>query len=830
MTDASRLHFEIDGLSCAGCAGRAGRALANVPGVTEADVNFATRTAQVTASGATPMQMAEALKAAGYPARTETVTLEVSEMSCASCAGRVETALKSAPGVLDAAVNFAAGTATVHALAGTVSSAELARAANEAGYPARPADTGAPNTDRQAEEAARALRRTLIAGALTLPVFLVEMGGHLIPGVHHWVNQTVGQELSWTLQFVLATLVLVWPGREFYTKGVPALLRGAPEMNSLVALGATAAWSFSTVALFAPALLPDGTRAVYFEAAAVIVTLILLGRWLEARARGQAGAAIRRLIGLQPKTARVERDGGFTDVPLDAVVPGDAILVRPGEKFPVDGEVIKGASYVDESMISGEPVPVAKDAGDTVIGGTVNGEGAVTFRATRVGRDTMLSQIVAEVSQAQGARLPIQSLADRVVAVFVPIVIAIAVLTVGAWLTFGPDPALGLALVAGVSVLIIACPCAMGLATPTSIMVGTGRAAELGVLFRKGDALQRLDEARVVAFDKTGTLTEGRPRLHRVELADGVARDDVLRMVAAAEAQSEHPIARAIVEAAEEDGLSLPDADEVRAIGGHGLSALVDGRSLMIGAARLMAREGIAIDALRAAADEVAHKGQTPVFVAIDGQAAALLAVADRVKPSARAALDALRAEGLKLAMVTGDTRATAEAIAGELGIDHVEAEVLPADKRRAVQAMRERFGPVAFVGDGINDAPALAEAETGIAVGTGTDVAIEAADVVLMSGDLSGVATARHVSRRTMRNIRQNLFWAFAYNAALIPVAAGVLYPVSGILLSPMLAAGAMALSSVFVVTNALRLRRLDTVEQEDRARPEALRPAPAE
>ena len=831
MTQTRPFRIEIDEMSCAGCAGRAERAISSVPGVSQAQVNFATRTAEVSAAPGTEPAIVEALDQAGYPARTDMVTLEVSDMTCASCASRVEKALTARPGVVDAAVNFAAGTSIVQILTGAATAQDLARAATDAGYPTVPAEDGAPRDDRQEDEATPALRRTFIAGALTLPVFIVEMGGHLVPAFHHFVHQAIGQQASWLLQFMLATIVLLWPGREFFVKGVPALLRGAPEMNSLVALGASAAWAFSTVALFVPSLLPEGTRAVYFEAAAVIVTLILLGRWLEARARGQAVEAIRKLVGLQPKTARVERNGNYEDIPLETVQPGDILLVRPGEKIAVDGEVTKGGSYVDESMISGEPVPVAKSPGDRVIGGTVNGDSALTFRATHVGRDTMLSQIVAEVQRAQGTRLPIQSLADRVVAVFVPVVIAIAVLTVLGWLAVGPSPALGLALVAGVSVLIIACPCAMGLATPTSIMVGTGRAAELGVLFRKGDALQRLDEARVVAFDKTGTLTEGRPRLTRMETVAGQDEDTVLRLVAAAEAQSEHPIARAIVEAASERGLTLPEADDMRAIGGHGLSAQVDGHDLLIGTARLMEREGIALDTLNEIAEDISANGQSPVFIAVDGRLAGLIAVADRVKPTTRAALDALRREGLKIAMITGDTPATANAIAADLGIDHVEAGVLPADKRRTVQALRDTHGAVAFVGDGINDAPALAEADIGIAVGTGTDVAIESADVVLMSGDLTGVATARHLSHRTMRNIRQNLFWAFAYNAALIPVAAGVLYPLTGTLLSPMLAAGAMALSSVFVVTNALRLRRVGRAVPDQAKHPApVLHPAAAE
>ncbi len=814
MSAPEELRIEIDGMSCAGCASRAERALTALPGLRDVSVNFAAGTAQMVLDGADLKQITEALKAANYPARTEQTSLNITGMTCASCVARVEDTLRRQPGVIDATVNFATETATVTYLAGATNAAELARAVTETGYPAHAPDGATPDqTDRRDEEAAHARRNMLIAGALTLPVFLTEMGGHLIPGLHHTIVATVGQTTFWTVQFVLITLVLIWPGREFFSKGLPALFRAAPDMNSLVALGTLAAWGYSTVALFAPQVLPEGTLAVYFEAAGVIVTLILLGRWLEARAKGRTGAAIRKLIGLQAKTARVERDGETHDIPVDEVREGDIVIVRPGEKIAVDGEVTKGASYVDESMISGEPLPVAKEPGATVIGGTINGEGALSFRATKVGRDTMLAHIIAMVNEAQGAKLPIQSLADRVVRVFVPVVIAIAILAVAVWLVVGPDPALGFALVAAVSVLIIACPCAMGLATPTSIMVGTGRAAELGVLFRKGDALQRLNQARVIAFDKTGTLTEGRPRLARMETFGGFDRAETLALAAAAETQSEHPIARAIVAAAQEDGQTIARPDSFRAISGYGLEAQIDDRRVLAGAERLMTREGIAIDPATEIVAQMGRAGQTPVFVAIDGRLAAVLAIADTVKPTSRRVIDALHAAGVKVAMITGDTRATADAIAAELGIDHVEAEILPGGKVDAVRALRRRFGPVAFVGDGINDAPALAEADTGIAVGSGTDVAIESADIVLISGDLTGVVNARHISARSMRNIRQNLFWAFAYNGALIPVAAGVLYPLTGLLLSPMLAAGAMALSSVFVVTNALRLRRLRPV-----------------
>ena len=818
MQAMTSLRLKIENMSCAGCAGRAERALQALPGLRDAQVNFATGTARIDLNGASLSQVADTLSEAGYPARQEHTTLGITGMHCASCTGRIEDALSATPGVLRARVNLASQEAQVDYLSDATTPGDLARVVTQAGYPAEVANAATPDAaaDRRETETRHARRMTIIAAALTLPVFVMEMGGHVFAPLHHWINATIGQTNGWLVQCVLTTLVLIWPGREFFLRGAPALLRGAPDMNSLVALGTAAAWGFSTVALFAPVLLPEGTRAVYYEAAAVIVTLILLGRWLESRARGRTGAAIRRLIGLQPQTARIERDGEPHEVAIETVAKGDVLYVRPGERIAVDGELTEGRSYVDESMITGEPTPVEKTPGDTVVGGTINGQGALRFRATAVGGDTMLSRIIDMVEEAQGAKLPIQALADRVVRVFVPVVMGIALVTVLAWLAFGPDPALGLALVAGVSVLIIACPCAMGLATPTSIMVGTGRAAELGALFRKGDALQRLDGARVVAFDKTGTLTQGTPAVTHVSTVDGITRGDLLRLTASAEAQSEHPIARAIETATQEADESLSHAQNMQAIGGHGLTATVEGRALVIGTARLMAKESIDTAPLSKPLAALTDRGETPVLVAIDGQIAGLIGVSDPVKPHARATIDALHEDGFKTALITGDTTATAQAIATKLGIDHVEAEVLPGEKRDAVRRLRDAFGPVAFVGDGINDAPALAEADVGLAMGTGTDVAIEAADVVLVSGDPRGAVTAMQVSRHTMRNIRQNLFWAFAYNVALIPVAAGVLYPVTGMLLSPMLAAGAMALSSVFVLSNALRLRAIQTPLKE--------------
>ncbi|HRO59543.1 MAG TPA: copper-translocating P-type ATPase, partial [Burkholderiaceae bacterium] len=550
---------------------------------------------------------------------------------------------------------------------------------------------------------------------------------------------------------------------------------------------------------------------VYFEAAAVIVALILIGRYLEARAKGRTSQAIRRLVGLQARTARVRRDGQVLELPIAEVRAGDVVEVRPGERLPVDGEVVEGSSYVDESMITGEPVPVEKQPGAEVVGGTVNQNGALAFRATKVGSDTLLSQIIRMVAQAQGSKLPIQAMVDRVTMWFVPAVMAAAVLTFSIWLIFGPSPALSFALVNAVAVLIIACPCAMGLATPTSIMVGTGRAAEMGVLFRKGDALQLLKDSRVVAVDKTGTLTRGRPELTDLVTAPGFDRGEVLARVATVEAKSEHPIARAIVDAAQGESLALGELADFESVTGYGVRASIDGVRVEIGADRFMGKLGLSVDVFAEQAQRLGHEGKTPLYAAIDGRLAAIIAVADPIRETTPAAIRALHELGLKIAMITGDNRHTAEAIARQLGIDEVVAEVLPGGKVDAIRRLKAEHGRVTYVGDGINDAPALAEADVGIAIGTGTDIAIEAADLVLMSGDLGGVPNAIALSRATIGNIAQNLFWAFTYNAALIPVAAGILYPVSGTLLSPMLAAGAMALSSVFVLGNALLLLRFE-------------------
>ncbi|WP_322895392.1 MULTISPECIES: heavy metal translocating P-type ATPase [unclassified Yoonia] len=752
-------------------------------------------------------------------AQAKTITLAVEGMSCASCVGRVDRALAAVPGVQSVAVNLATETATIILQDQSLTPDRLAAASTEAGYPAKPvvADQSGITADRKADEARALSRAALIAALLALPVFVLEMGAHLVPAFHHLIADTIGMQTSWLIQFVLTTLVLFGPGRVFFAKGLPALVKGAPDMNSLVALGTGAAWSYSVLVTFLPAVIPSDVRAVYFEAAAVIVVLILLGRLLEARAKGRTGAAIQALLGLQAREARVLRDGVVVSVDVDTLVVGDVITLRPGERVPVDGIITEGTSPVDESMMTGEPLPVVKTTGDSLTGGTVNGAGSLTFAATRVGADTTLAQIIRMVEEAQGSKLPIQGVVDRVTMWFVPAVLGLALLTVAIWLIFGADPTL--ALVAAVSVLIIACPCAMGLAVPTSIMVGSGRAAEMGVLFRKGAALQELSDVAVIAFDKTGTLTAGKPHLTDLVLADGFDRAEVLRLAAAVEAKSEHPIAGAIVAAAQAEKLGDAAVSEFEAIAGYGVLAQVDGRRVLIGADRLLAREGIAAGALAAVETDLARRGRTALFVAIDGQVAGVIAVADPVKAGSAAAIAALQAKGIKVAMITGDKRETAEAIAREIGIDHVIAGVLPDGKVAALDQLRG-VGSIAFVGDGINDAPVLAHADIGIAIGTGTDVAIETADVVLMSGDLRGVVNAVAVSQATMRNIRQNLGWAFGYNVALVPVAAGVLYPAFGLLLSPVFAAAAMAISSVSVVSNALRLRRLRPVldERKDR------------
>ncbi len=802
--------LSIEGMSCASCVGRIEKQLKNIEHVENAEVNLATEQATVYSSQPLDVtQLNKAVERAGYKVtETKPIELSIEGMSCASCVGRVEKSLAKVAGVQQATVNLATERAWIKGDA-QIQKSELIEAVKKAGYEAKLVEQD--QSDRQDKKASEQnqLKRDLgLSALLSLPVFILAMGSHMISAFHMWVVNNLGTQQSWLIQFVLTTLVLLFPGRRFYQKGVPALLRFAPDMNSLVAIGTIAAYGFSLIATFIPQALPEGTVHVYYEAAAMIVSLILLGRYFEAKAKGRTSQAIQHLVGMQAKTARIQQDGKVIEVPVEDVTAQMMVEIRPGERVPIDGEVVDGHSYIDESMITGEPVPVKKQAGDQVVGGTINQNGTVNIRATAIGEDSVLAQIIRMVEQAQGSKLPIQALVDKVTMWFVPAVMFLSALTFIVWLIFGPDPALTFGLINAVAVLIVACPCAMGLATPTSIMVGTGRGAELGVLFRKGEALQMLQDVSVVAVDKTGTLTEGKPTLMDFQVQQGFEKEQVLRVVASVEAKSEHPIALAIVQAAEQQNIQLLPITDFEAMTGLGIQANVAGQVIHIGADRYMQQLGLDVAPFEQDALRLGQEGKTPLYVSIDQQLAAIIAVADPIKETTHAAIAALHQLGLKVAMITGDNRHTAQAIAEKLNIDQVVAEVLPEGKVDAIRQLQEQYGRVAFVGDGINDAPALAQSDVGLAIGTGTDVAIAAAEVVLMSGSLQGVPTAIALSKATISNIRQNLAWAFIYNVALIPIAAGVLYPAFGILLSPIFAAAAMALSSVFVLGNALRLK----------------------
>ncbi len=746
---------------------------------------------------------------AAPPVEVETAVIGISGMTCAACASRIERVLRRVEGVTAASVSLAAGQAVVTFRPEMTDLPALHAAIEKAGYgvvPLTTAEDEAAAGDAATPEQRQLGRQALVAGLLALPLFALEMLPMLIPALHHALLAVVDEGTWRGISLLLATLVQFGPGWRFYRLGWAAARAWSPDMNTLVMLGTTAAYGYSVAVVCFPAAFPAGTAHVYFEASATVVALVLLGKYFEARARGRTGAAIRHLLALQPKTAWVRRGGQTFELPVALIHPGDEVVVRPGERIPVDGTVVEGASFVDESMLTGEPLPVDKAVGAEVIGGTVNGQGYLIVRAGCVGAETVLQGIIRLVQAAQGAKPPIQDVADRVVRWFVPTVLGVASVTFGFWWW---QATFELALVNAVSVLIIACPCAMGLATPTSVLVSTGKAAQLGLLFRKGSALQMLDELRVVVFDKTGTLTAGRPRLtdlHGCDLPPEVSETDMLGWLAAVEKPSEHPIAQAIVAAAEARGLPLPTPTDFTALPGQGVTATVAGHQVAIGTDRLMVHLNVATRAVAPVIAELARAGKTPMYAALDGRLAAVLAVADEVKPTSAAAVTQLRTQGLEVVMVTGDHPATAQAVAAQLGIDEVFAGARPADKAAIVQRLRQR-GRLAFVGDGINDAPALAVADVGIALGTGTDVAIEAADVILMSGDPAGVLHVRELARATMRNIRQNLFWAFAYNIVLIPVAAGVLYPTFGLQLSPIAAGAAMGLSSLFVLTNALRL-----------------------
>jgi Cu+-exporting ATPase len=824
------LSIPVTGMTCANCSATVERTLRKTEGVEEAVVNYATERATVSFDPGKVREgeLAERIAAAGYGVATATVELPITGMTCANCAATVERTLRHRiPGVVGASVNYATEKAVVEVIPGAVSRADLVRAVEDAGYGVVEAPEDGRIEDAEAEarraEIADQTRKFAVGVLFALPLFVLSMArdfGVLGAWAHAaWVN---------ALMLGLATPVQFYVGWDYYVGGWKALRNGTANMDVLVALGSSAAYFYSVPVTVALAL---GSSAlgdhVYFETAAVIITLIKLGKLLEVRAKGRTGEAIRKLMDLRPATARVVRDGGEEEVPVESVAVDDLLVVRPGERIPVDGTVVSGRSAVDESMLTGESLPVEKGPGDSVAAGSVNREGTFRFQATAVGAQTALARIVRLVQEAQGSKAPIQRLADRVAGVFVPVVIVVAVATFLVWwlaVGAGFTPAL----IRLVAVLVIACPCALGLATPTAIMVGTGRGAETGILFRDSAALERAHELRVVVLDKTGTVTLGEPRVKEIVVghdagpslvsADAEAWDEstvaLLRLAGAAERGSEHPLAQAVLKLAEDRSLEPPEADRFQAVPGRGVVAVVEGRDVVVGTRALMEARGVELGALAGEARAMEERARSALWVVVDGRALGLLGVADAVKPTSREAVAALRAEGLDVVMLTGDNRATAEAVAAEVGIDRVEAEVLPDRKAEVVRRLREETdGQVGMVGDGINDAPALAVADVGMAIGTGTDVAMETADVTLMRGDLRSVAEAIRLSRATMRTIRQNLFWAFAYNVALIPVAAGVLYPLEslpGMLreLHPILAALAMAFSSVSVVTNSLRLK----------------------
>ena len=834
--ELKKVTLPVEGMTCASCVAHVEEALKEVPGVALAEVNLATEKATVEfdPKQATASDLAEAVNDAGYTAVVDKVTLNIGGMTCASCVAHVEEALKEVEGIVSANVNLATEQATVEYLAGVAGLEDFREVVDDAGYSVE----GVAGEMAGDEADSERLARTREIKALARKVIIAGTVGAIVMSVMYIPLETL-RLTSFQLNFILWTLatpVQFWIGATFYQGAWAGLKHRTTNMNTLVAVGTSVAYGYSTVLTFFEGFFADAhlvhahslfnhSTGTYFDASAIVISLVLLGRLLEARAKGQTSEAIRKLMGLRPKTARVVRDGNEVDIPIDQVVADDILVVRPGEKIAVDGEVVLGTSAVDESMLTGESLPVEKDVGSLVYGATINKTGSFRFRATKVGRDTVLSQIIRMVQEAQGSKAPIQRLVDVVASYFVPAVIGVAIFTFVAWMIWAPaPPALPIAILNFVAVLVIACPCALGLATPTAIMVGMGKGAERGILIRNAEALERAFKIQAVVLDKTGTLTQGKPVVTDV-VAVHVAEEELLRLAASAERGSEHPLGEALVEAAKEKGLTLEEISQFKALPGHGVEAQINGFTVALGNLALMQERGLALNGLEARAQELSQEGKTPMFVAMDGEVAGIIAVADTLRPEAQEAVEAMHQLGLEVVMLTGDNRRTAEAIASQVGIDRVLADVLPDQKVDQIRALQEEGKVVAMVGDGINDAPALTRADVGVAIGTGTDIAIAAADVTLMRGDIRGVPEAIALSKATIRTIKQNLFWAFGYNTFLIPIAAGVLFLVfkdSGVpvgplryilgdlgFLNPVMAAAAMALSSVSVVTNSLRLRR---------------------
>jgi Cu+-exporting ATPase len=804
-----KLELPVTGMSCAGCAANVERALKKVDGVHEAGVNFATGRATVVFDTRLvgPGDLVKAVRDAGYDVAVISEELTVQGISCASCVMTIEKALHGLPGVLEASVNLALGRVRVAYLQTRTDIREIIRTIESTGYKVAltaPAEAGLDGERRLRDKEYRTLRNSVIwGGAIALVIFLGSMS--------RWFPWTPPFLRNFFVLWALATPVQFVLGLRFYRGAWSAIKHGSANMNTLIAVGTTAAYTFSAAATTLPGLFRRAgiEPQVYFDTSAVIIVLILFGRMLEARAKGRTSDAIRRLMGLRPRTARVLGPEGEKEVPVDEVRVGDVLVVRPGERIAVDGAVVEGRSSIDESAITGESMPVDKGTGDAVTGATLNTWGSFKFRASKVGKDTVLAQIIKLVQEAQGTKAPIQRLADVIAGYFVPAVIGIAVLTFVVWAAFGPPPSVVFALLNFVAVLIIACPCALGLATPTAIMVGTGRGAERGILIKSGESLETIHRVDTVVFDKTGTLTKGEPETTDVLTAAGTTAERLLHLAASAETGSEHPLGQAVVRAARARAVALEQPDDFRALEGMGVEAVVKGTRVLVGSLKLVEGAGIDTSPLADQAESLTREGKTTAYVAADGRLAGLLALADTLKPSAGPAVAKLRERGLAVIMLTGDNRKTAAAVAVQAGITDVIPEVLPGDKAAVIRKLQAEGKRVAMVGDGINDAPALAQADVGMAIGTGTDVAMASADITLMAEDLGAVVSAFELSRRTIRTIKQNLFWAFAYNVVGIPVAAGVLYPFFGLLLNPMIASAAMASSSVSVVTNSLRLRR---------------------
>ncbi|HHV08766.1 MAG TPA: copper-translocating P-type ATPase [Clostridiales bacterium] len=809
--------LQIEGMTCAACAKAVEKASAKLQGVTEANVNFATEKLNISFddSQVSIPDIQAAVEKAGYKALVESNsrTLQIEGMTCAACAKTVEKAVGKLEGVIEANVNFATEKLNVVYVGSKVNTSDIKSAVEKAGYKALEVQATV-DTDKEKKEKEMKLlwRKFIISAIFSVPLLYISMGHMMGLPLPHFIEPMMNPVAFAVTQLIL-TIPVVISGNRFYTVGFKALFRRSPNMDSLIAIGTSAAILYG---VFATVKIIGGDSSyamdLYFESAAVIITLITLGKYLESVSKGKTSEAIKKLMGLAPKTAIVIRNEKETEIPIEEVEVGDVIMVRPGEKMPVDGEVVEGTTSVDESMLTGESIPVEKNAGDKIIGASINKNGTIKYKATKVGKDTALAQIIKLVEDAQGSKAPIAKLADVISGYFVPVVISLAVVSGLAWYFLGGETAI-FALTIFISVLVIACPCALGLATPTAIMVGTGKGAEYGVLIKSGVALESAHKIQTIVFDKTGTITEGKPKVTDVVVTNGITQDELLQLAASAEKGSEHPLGEAIVKGAEEKGLEFKGIEFFKAIPGHGIQVKIDNKDILLGNRKLMVESNISLENLEESSDRLAGEGKTPMYIAIDGKMAGIIAVADTVKENSKKAIERLHQMGIKVAMITGDNKRTAEAIAKQVGIDRILAEVLPQDKANEVKKLQAEGKKVAMVGDGINDAPALAQADIGIAIGSGTDVAMESADIVLMRSDLMDVPTAIQLSKKTIKNIRENLFWAFGYNTLGIPVAMGILHVFGGPLLNPMIAGAAMSLSSVSVLANALRLKRFKPV-----------------